>query len=782
MTPHLRFAVTYIVPMVILGSLILCGLWIVPDSLFGMYANIDGKWGSWNARAILEWSTFLDFGPYSPLTGTGSLFLPNLPWLNPGALALAIPAGIEYKHLFSYIIYLMELVITLYLLFLELNIQRGYASLAIVFYLSFFFIPFPMITDTWALYSMGPFYCHQFAVMNLATIAFLRSGLSTFRLNIVWGLVFIVCLFIAFASAPITNLFYMPVYSALWGIVSLSSRIDRRAILFRLGLLLITVAVFSFIGLPSYMSVTAAVSARDNVMPPFLHPGMALLTLEYWEKLVSRFSFCGGIQAYVMLCPKMPLAWVQIAALIGGGLIIVFDKGRRRALAITVISMIFLIHFYFLLQLDFVLGRIGILGYTYIYWTLFPLLFAVPVAAIETIARFWLDGHASLARWIPGVASTGIAVVCVIIFVEMIVPRQPPMATAGTGVLGLPPIAHGLVHKGAIHQYLEKHIALAPGKTFEGYAALHLARDDGFMRKYYMSSETAKLYLGQPDEVMLQPYQTSNAMGHLMYQYAHFVLWAQFGNMFQLTDFWNSNIPTFEEHGQWLTKQMFVFNSDLMADTNDVVDSSGVSIQVYKFAPEILAMLGVRYLISDGTLDNQSVTEVLSETSPVGTTLRLYELRNANLGNWSPTNVVIADGYISAVSSIEKMRSDMVVLLEDMGLPPDLVPAHQARLTVLKGGYHITARSTGASLLILPVQFSHCFQLIPVPDSKGSVFRANLVQTGISFQDKIDAELRFEFGLTNSSCRRQDADEMYKYFSISRSKKARFGAVATTSE
>ena len=125
MTPHLRFAVTYIVPMVILGSVILCGLWIVPDSLFGMYANIDGKWGSWNARAILEWSTFLDFGPYSPLTGTGSLFLPNLPWLNPGALALAIPAGIEYKHLFSYIIYLMELVITLYLLFLELNIQRG---------------------------------------------------------------------------------------------------------------------------------------------------------------------------------------------------------------------------------------------------------------------------------------------------------------------------------------------------------------------------------------------------------------------------------------------------------------------------------------------------------------------------------------------------------------------------------------------------------------------------------------------------------------------------------
>jgi hypothetical protein len=122
LTNYLRVLMTYILPLIITAGVILCGLWIVPDILYGMYANVDGKWMSWNHRSIREWSSFLDFGPYSPFAGTGSLFLPNLPWLNPGALALGIPAPIEYKHLFSYFVYLAELTLSMYLLFLELEL------------------------------------------------------------------------------------------------------------------------------------------------------------------------------------------------------------------------------------------------------------------------------------------------------------------------------------------------------------------------------------------------------------------------------------------------------------------------------------------------------------------------------------------------------------------------------------------------------------------------------------------------------------------------------------
>src|SRR4051812_33764901 len=107
-TPYLLPFMTYILPTAITGSVILCALWIVPDNGFGMYGHNDGHWGSWNARSILEWSTFLNFGPFTPLVGTGSVLLPNLPWLNPGGLALAIPTAVEYKHLFSYLVYLIE--------------------------------------------------------------------------------------------------------------------------------------------------------------------------------------------------------------------------------------------------------------------------------------------------------------------------------------------------------------------------------------------------------------------------------------------------------------------------------------------------------------------------------------------------------------------------------------------------------------------------------------------------------------------------------------------------
>ena len=751
LTNYLRVLMTYILPLIITAGVILCGLWIVPDILYGMYANVDGKWMSWNHRSILEWSSFLDFGPYSPFAGTGSLFLPNLPWLNPGALALGIPAPIEYKHLFSYFVYLAELTLSMYLLFLELELGRRYSFTAALLYISFFFIPFNSVTGVPSWYSLAPFFCHQAAAMNLATVALLRCGPSTFRASLLWGLVFIACLFSAFASAPMFNLVFVPVYAALWTLLAFSTQVDRRALPFRIGLILVTAAAFSIIGLPSYILATAAVSARDSGIPPFLHPGMALLTLDYWAGLISRFSTCSDQQGAFLICiSRTSAAWVQIAALVGGGVMIVFDKGRRRALAITVVAMIFLLHFYFLIGLDYVLGPLHIVGFTYLYWTLFPLLFGVAVAGVATIVRLGLRNHVSIARWIPAVANSAISIIFLIIFVKVISVRQPHIA--GDGVLGFPPIAHIPVHEGAIHQYLENHIALRPGDDFRGYVGLHLDAEDGFVRKHY-------------------PIPTK-AMSHEIYVYARDLLPKQFGNMFQLSDLWNSNIPTIEDYGQWLTKQMFMFNSDLLTGPQDTVDPKGVATHVYRFAPELMAMLGVRYIISDGALNGSLITEVMRETSPTETTiLRLYEVQNANLGNFSPTKVVTADSYDDAVLHLQNLQGpDTVILLRPTSVPPDVVSARRARLTVIRGGYHIEAQSSGTSLLVLPVQFSHCWRLVGQPENKAGIFRANIVQTGIYFKSHIDADLRFGFGLLNLSCRKQDGDDMYTYFSGSRSK------------
>ena len=73
----LRVSLIYVLPGLAVFYVVLSGLWLMPDSLLGMYGNHDGHWASWNARGILEWGEFLDFSPISPLTGMGSPFLPN---------------------------------------------------------------------------------------------------------------------------------------------------------------------------------------------------------------------------------------------------------------------------------------------------------------------------------------------------------------------------------------------------------------------------------------------------------------------------------------------------------------------------------------------------------------------------------------------------------------------------------------------------------------------------------------------------------------------------------
>src|SRR5262245_41717514 len=172
----LRILLTYILPGLAVLYVILSGLWLVPDSFAGMYGNYDGHWASWHARGILEWGRLLDFSPFSPFIGTGSLFPPNLPWLNPGALALAIPAPLPVRHLASMLVYLTELSVTLYLLYRHLEFSREHSFLATMLYLCLLFIPLNAYVQSLPWYGLAPVNAHLIAAMNVATIALIRVG------------------------------------------------------------------------------------------------------------------------------------------------------------------------------------------------------------------------------------------------------------------------------------------------------------------------------------------------------------------------------------------------------------------------------------------------------------------------------------------------------------------------------------------------------------------------------------------------------------------------------
>jgi hypothetical protein len=98
-----------------------------------------------------------------------------------------------------------------------------------------------------------------------------------------------------------------------------------------------------------------------------------------------------------------------------------------------------------------------------------------------------------------------------------------------------------------------------------------------------------------------------------------------------------------------------------------------------------------------------------------------------------------------------------VVAVDEIREP--LLPATAVQLTYQKTGFSVQASSGGRSLLVLPVQYSRCWTVFGEGDPK--LIRANLMQLGISFEGKLDANLVFRFGpIFAAQCRIDDIQDI----------------------
>jgi hypothetical protein len=154
---------------------------------------------------------------------------------------------------------------------------------------------------------------------------------------------------------------------------------------------------------------------------------------------------------------------------------------------------------------------------------------------------------------------------------------------------------------------------------------------------------------------------------------------------------------------------------------------------------------------------------VAAETGKEGATVHLYEIKGANLGQFSPTEVTRAADYPTAVKMLRGQLDlqHRVVLLGTPEPEAKLVSASRSVLIALRDGYRVTASAPGRAILVLPVQFSHCWQIEHANEGAlPRVFRANVVQTGILFDGDLDIRLRFDFEPWRASCRLQDAHDL----------------------
>jgi hypothetical protein len=234
---------------------------------------------------------------------------------------------------------------------------------------------------------------------------------------------------------------------------------------------------------------------------------------------------------------------------------------------------------------------------------------------------------------------------------------------------------------------------------------------------------------------------------------------------------WKRGVPTINEWSQLVTPQAFYLQTGLIR-SNPGLNGFGSGILIHPgnidTVFKTVRAMGVRYIVSDGPLTEADSRKLPSVTVPYrphdevfGAKRRLwhiYELPDPNTGNYSPTEITVANSApeIIAILDAEDFDFRRRVVLSSDGL--SLVPARDMRLTVNRGGgFHISGESEGTSLIILPQQFSHCLQ---ASDSRVRIVRADLAWTGVIFAGAIDADISFGYGMFSPGCRRADIADM----------------------
>jgi hypothetical protein len=137
----------------------------------------------------------------------------------------------------------------------------------------------------------------------------------------------------------------------------------------------------------------------------------------------------------------------------------------------------------------------------------------------------------------------------------------------------------------------------------------------------------------------------------------------------------------------------------------------------------------------------------------------VYEYAEPNVGNYSPTNVIVARDAPSILQDLWRTSFDprrSIILSERIDAA--LVSATSGEMSFERGAIRVQAESRGRSILLLPLQYSRCLVLNDA--GRAMLLPANLVQTAVLFQGSIDLRIHLEYGVFHPGCRRRDLADL----------------------
>jgi hypothetical protein len=270
----------------------------------------------------------------------------------------------------------------------------------------------------------------------------------------------------------------------------------------------------------------------------------------------------------------------------------------------------------------------------------------------------------------------------------------------------------------------------------------------------------------EPEVVAFFKSNVGRAIGQPIRGSVHF--WTYNADIgFTIITLWANAVHTIDEYSQLVTPQALyalhaLLQNNVTGMLNGFVPFAGTSWDMFF---KTLQLFGARYYVTD-----PPGAALAAKAGYHGFTFprrpligapglwQIYELPQPNVGDYSPTEVVTAD---SAPEMAAAMRGENFDFTKQVVLsvpPPEtLVPARDIQLSLIQGGFHLSGRSSGTSLVVLPQQFSNCLR---ARDESVRIVRADLLMTGVIFSGEVDTDILFDYGIFTPACRRADLADM----------------------
>jgi hypothetical protein len=804
---------------------------------YGLYSEVDGQLFAWIGSFFLKWGKPFDMNTLNPFAGMGSVVIPVNSWWNPGALALGFSSNKLTSFVLSYSIYWVEIFFSIYFLAITIGLNKVESILASELYVLFLFPPFSAYFGITPIYSLAPLVAHVLALFCMMTITYMKLGEDGIAKNLFLAFSFLFFCSLIIISAGFGFIPAVPIYAFILMGCTLQN-LNRQQLLWRIGTItfaagffLILHGLLYFEGLMGYMS--SSIGDIKKIAISFAIP-------KVWQKHTSIFYGFSSLISYF-----------HIFALLGGIVGVLSKNGKYRWIAFGfILAILFPDIFGFLTENGIIasnMNRIGISHYMLDAYPLYCIFFVVFISFVwRMIARILF------ARNI--LENDRFFYFGLVKYLKLLTPLILLPAAAMTiwsHHLSERRISFSEPSKTPIVSYLENKIGLKSDTHFKGSAAQYFESVNSPLRliDYRLDSKGGDSYFSADHYITAREF-----------------LKIHFQNRHMFSDLWNYHIPTIEDYAHTISKTMYIFFQNMLADEGDFAHP--LFLNVYKLNLQALRAMGVRFLITDKIIHDKNLSLVMTENQKlnkesnlnfnltiaakkiieeqliamhksdtvsltsfmnefkdkfdkiypaqqaekdkvinalntvittrnhhgmnwsyselydaknifnslifswvVSPPIYLYEIKNPNLATFSPTHIYeIHSGkkliLQMAAPSFSFEESAIVQESIPSNISHQLVKVQNSKMSFGRNVVHIQSESRGWSILLLPLQYSHCFQITEMTsDSAGQasprVLRANLIHTALLFKEKLNVKLNFNFGIGKSAdCRTKDIQDL----------------------